>query len=201
MWQDRLVLALDAEKVLSQPEPLRVRFGAEGTILESAKLRFGFDVTKKEFDIGVGYSFGAQNIDYATANSAEGDYSQNFGYSYVFGGYAVAIDARPKIFSPAGVHKTTTFFTDIKHNKKIYSWELQIKDQTGSIVRSIRGSGNPPPTIEWEGTNELGTYVSAGDYQYVMIVGDVDGRKESTPPQTVVVRYATPMDQIEIKSL
>ena len=45
----------------------------------------------------------------------------------------------------ASLNKSTTFLIDIKHTKRIYSWELQMRDQTSNVVRSIRGNGEPPP--------------------------------------------------------
>jgi hypothetical protein len=202
LWRDRLIVELDAQRDLSDLQPTQVHFGIEGAVLPNAKVRTGFDITRKEFTIGLGYQFGRQAIDYAMASPTEGDYAQNFGYNYAFGGYAVTVNARPKVFSPSGIsNKTTTFIIEIKHTKRIYSWELQLRDQTNNVVRSIRGNGSPPPSIEWDGTNEHGANLSAGTYIYTLTISDIDGRKERTPEQVVTLKYPTPLDEMEMKSL
>lgn len=199
LWRDRLLVAADARKMLGANEPLQAALGVEASLLSCARLRAGFDFFHSEYDLGLGWQFGRHGLDYAASSPTEGDYAQNIGYSYSWGGYSVAIHARPEVFSPAAVSKTTTFFIELRHARPIYSWELWLRDQTGNVVRAFRGSGNPPDRIEWNGTNDLGANVAAGSYRYCLTLRDIDARQETTPEQIVTVKYATLLDAIEIK--
>jgi len=46
----------------------------------------------------------------------------------------------------------------------IDTWVLDIKDPEGNVVRSFRGRGQPPPTVSWDGKDEVGGTVLGGAY-------------------------------------
>ena len=151
------------------------------------------------FPLGLGYLWGPYQFNY-TSNSNQAGLGHFFGVTYSFGGFPVMITANPESFSPAGLKKNTTLGIQVDHSKKIFGWEVQIRDQARDLVRIMRGSGNPPKSLIWDGTNGLGILVGGGLYTYILTVIDEEGRKESTPPQTIKVEYGTPLDTLELHS-
>ncbi len=199
LLNNRLILTSDAEKALNAAQTLKLRMGIEGVLLRAVVLRGGFDFANKAFTLGFSYRFGRQEIAYANGMNQLGS-SNHVGLDYSFGGYEVAIHAKPESFSPVGLKKTTTISTQVNHNRRIYTWNFEIRDQSRNLVRSIRGSGNPPAEFEWTGTNEDGIMVGAGAYTYTLTLTDVDNRAETTPAQIIHLYYGTPQDAIEVQS-
>ncbi|MBI4386751.1 MAG: PorV/PorQ family protein [Elusimicrobia bacterium] len=198
LFRDRLALTLDTSKTLSVPQALQWRMGVEGTLWQVLRLRGGFDFNNQEFSLGMGYLWGRTALDYAASNGQAGA-SNRFGMSFSWGGYAVSIIANPTVFSPVGIRKNTTMSIRVDADRKIYSWNLQIKNQNQFVVRSIRGSGQPPAELQWDGTTESGNAVAPGNYTYTLTVTDKDGRAETTPPKIVRVSYGTPLETLELR--
>ncbi|MBI4051402.1 MAG: PorV/PorQ family protein, partial [Elusimicrobia bacterium] len=199
LFRQNLVLTADVDKAIGVTQKIKWRMGAEATLWQIAKLRGGFDFNRKEFTFGLGYIWGRYGLDYASSGSEIG-LSHRFGISYSFGGYPVAVEAYPQAFSPVGMKKTTTLSVQINHSQRIFSWALDIRNQNRDLIRSIRGSGQPPSELVWDGTTEKGTMVPAGNYTYTLTVTDAEGRQETTPPQVVRVNYGTPLDTLELQS-
>ncbi|MBI4375193.1 MAG: PorV/PorQ family protein [Elusimicrobia bacterium] len=201
LWRERLAVTLDAERGLGPGAgEMQWRMGVEGTLFQIAKLRGGFDFRAREFSVGLGYQFGRQSLDYVNSTSRQASASgHHFGLSLAFGGYPVTVRAEPEQFSPVGLQKNTKMIIQVNHSKRIYSWELQIRDQNRDLIKSVRGSGNPPPHLEWDGTRQDGMLAVAGSYTYVLTLVDEDGRKEHTPPQIVRVTYGAPVELLSVQ--
>lgn len=195
-FNEKLVGTTDFEKGDSG-QKFKVRSGLESTLWRMVKLRGGFDLIEKEFSFGLGYLYGPYQINY-TSKSNEAGHGHFFGLSYSFGGFPVSIQATPDTFSPVGLKKNTTLGIQVNHSKKIFGWEVQIRDQARDLVRVMRGSGSPPASLIWDGTNGLGVMVSGGLYTYSLTVIDEDGKKETTPQQVIKVEYGTPLDTLEL---
>jgi hypothetical protein len=199
LLNNRLLITNDFERSLDAPQALQWRIGVEGIMLRVLALRGGFDFTNREFTLGFAYRFGRQEVSYANTMNGVGS-AHHIGLDYMFGGYDVVVHANPESFSPIGLKKNTTISIAVNHTRKIYTWEFEIRDQGRNLVRSVRGSGSPPPELEWDGTNQDGIMMAAGPYTYTLTLTDVDNRKETTPPQIVRLSYGTPQDAIEIQS-
>ena len=50
------------------------------------------------------------------------------------------------------------------------------------------------------GMKQDGIMLGAGAYSYTLTLTDVDGRKETTPPQIIHLSYGTPQDAIEVQT-
>ncbi len=199
MFDDRFALTWDIEKALDVPQSMQVRFGAEGTFFEVAKLRAGLDVQNREFTIGLGYLWGRSAVDYSFSNQQTG-FSRMMGASYSFGGYGVTLRPSPKVFSPMGLKKKTSLLIRVNHTRPIHEWVVQIKNQDGNIVFTIRGSGIPPKELTWDGKTSYGMVVAAGVYRVVLTVTDKYGKTETTPTQVLKVEYGTPLDTLELQT-
>jgi len=49
-------------------------------------------------------------------------------------------------------------------------WEFRVSDESGEMIKMIKGKGVPPRQIEWNGLNERGEYITVGtlySYQFV----------------------------------
>lgn len=61
-------------------------------------------------------------------------------------------------------------------------WEFKVSDQTGEVVKTISGKGIPPRSLQWDGHNERGTYITVGTlYSYQFVTYD-DHSNASTFP-------------------
>ncbi|NIM02691.1 hypothetical protein GTN66_00850, partial [bacterium] len=68
-----------------------------------------------------------------------------------------------------------------RSNLKIKRWKLTISDEKGSIIRTLRGKGSPPRTIEWDGRDERGKVIRVGTlYSYNFVGIDQDGKPHTT---------------------
>jgi len=199
LLKNNLTLATDIEKTIGVEQQLRWSLGAEGVLWKMLKLRGGFDMKNKEFTLGLGYVFGRHEVSYA-ANSNDVGISNNIGLAYSFGGFPVTIQASPESFSPVGLKKSTTFKIEVRNSQRLYGWTVDIKNQDGAVVRTFRGSGTPPPELNWDGSTQKGMMVAAGNYIYILRVTDSDGKKADTEPQVVRVEYGTPLDMLEMRT-
>lgn len=199
LFRDRLALTFDTEKTLDAPQALQARLGAEAALFGVLRLRGGADLAAQEFTFGMGTVWGRYGLDYASASGRTGA-SHRFGMSYSWGGYPVSVFAKPQTFSPVGLRKSTMLSIQVDERRLVYSWELLIRNQSGDLIRSIRGNGRPPGVLEWDGTTELGMMVAAGNYSYVLAVTDKEGRTEITPARVVRVEYKTPLDALELQA-
>ncbi|MFN0118221.1 MAG: hypothetical protein ACKVQC_08045 [Elusimicrobiota bacterium] len=61
-------------------------------------------------------------------------------------------------------------------------WEFRVSDETGNIVKTIKGKGIPPRQIEWNGLNERGVYITVGTiYSYQFVTYDDNGNSQTFP--------------------
>lgn len=195
--RDKAALTFDGEKALDFPQRLRLRGGLALTLGALVNIRGGYDFHRQEFSMGLGYIWNRYGFDYASSAGSAG-LSHRFGVTMSFGGYNVAIRARPETFSPVGINKSTTMGIEVYNRQRVHLWEVAIRNQNRDLVRSMRGSGQPPPKLVWDGADLNGNMVSAGNYSYTLTVIDMDGRKEITPAQYVKVSYGTPLDTLEL---
>jgi len=61
-------------------------------------------------------------------------------------------------------------------------WEFRVSNETGDIIKTIRGKGIPPHQIEWNGLNERGEYIRVGTlYSYQFITFDEHENAQTFP--------------------
>lgn len=54
----------------------------------------------------------------------------------------------------------------VKAPKDVKSWDLQLKDKHGRVVRVLHGKGPLPPAVVWDGKDEMGQSVEAEGVTY-----------------------------------
>lgn len=132
---------------------------------------FEFTIRDIIFRIDGNYTF-----NYAS-NGAFEDYMQ-FSTSIKFGGYRVWVSSDPKLISPAEGESNITFlYLHTFPRQDVEEWELIIRKQSGEVVRTFYGEGEPPVRIEWDGRDDAGRIVPPGNYYYYYKVVDISGEE------------------------
>ncbi|MCB9502707.1 MAG: hypothetical protein H6696_12290 [Deferribacteres bacterium] len=66
--------------------------------------------------------------------------------------------------------------------KKLQRWQLDITSSDGSLFRQIRGEGNPPENVTWDGMSDNDVPLHAGqNYAYSFLAVDEAGNKRIFP--------------------
>lgn len=61
-------------------------------------------------------------------------------------------------------------------------WEFRVADEHGEVVKTIKGNGVPPRSVEWDGKNERGQYITVGThYSYQFLSFDEHGNAQTFP--------------------
>ena len=61
-------------------------------------------------------------------------------------------------------------------------WSFKVSNETGDVVKVIKGKGVPPQKFEWDGVNERGEYIGVGTlYSYQFITYDEHGNAHTFP--------------------
>ncbi|MEO0147862.1 MAG: FlgD immunoglobulin-like domain containing protein [candidate division WOR-3 bacterium] len=156
--------------------------GAEARLLSFLYVRGG--INYEEVSGGGSFEFTIRDIifrldgAYAFNYASNGVYKDYMQFSGVikFGGYRVWADADPKLISPTEGEANIAFvYLHTFPRQDVESWEFIIKKQTGEVVRTFYGEGEPPVRIEWDGRDDAGRIVPPGNYNYHYRVIDSGG--------------------------
>lgn len=191
LFQDALLLDADVSKALDN-QGLKWKVGSQVDVYDNmAFVRAGLD-DELRVALGVGGKYMNITLDYSASLEALG-LAHKISAGYSFGGFEVKIMAAPKIFSPVGIKKDTT--TAITANSKypIMSWELNIKDQNGDIIRSYSGEDNPPNQIVWNGKDDRGLPAPDGNFLVQLIITDINGKVTKSNTESVKIQSAVPL--------
>jgi flagellar motor protein MotB len=61
-------------------------------------------------------------------------------------------------------------------------WEFRVSDDSGEVIKTIKGKGVPPRQIEWNGLDERGQYITVGTlYSYQFITYDENENAHTFP--------------------
>jgi len=156
--------------------------GAEARLLSFLYVRGG--INYEEVSGGGSFEFtirdiifridGAYTFNYAS-NGVYNEYMQ-FSGIIKFGGYRVWASSDPKLISPVEGEANITFiYLHTFPRQDVQEWEFIIKKQTGEVVRTFYGEGEPPVRIEWDGRDDAGRIVPPGNYNYYYRVVDTGG--------------------------
>jgi len=133
-------------------------------------------------------------LDYAASIEALG-LAHKISAGYSFGGYEVKLVAAPKIFSPVGIRKNTTLAITAASKYRIDTWELNIKDQNGDIIRSYSGEDNPPNQIIWDGKDDRGLPAPDGNFLVQLLITDANGKVTKSNIESVKIQSAVPLGE------
>ncbi|MCK5242058.1 UPF0164 family protein [bacterium] len=193
LFNNDLLLAVDVSKSLGPQDSILWEVGGELDVYnDMAFIRAGLDDELKVY-LGVGGKYMNITLDYAASIEALG-LAHKISAGYSMGGFEMSVRATPKIFSPVGIRKTTTFAIKAVSKYQIRDWELNIKDQNGDIVRSYSGEENPPNQIVWNGKDDRGLPAPDGNFSAQMIVTDSNGKVIKSNFESVKIQSAVPLD-------
>ena len=96
------------------------------------------------------------------------------------------IDSNLEYFSPNGDGRQDGVdFVNMSTDGQLGNWEIRMDDILGQRVKTFSGEVNLPGSIDWDGRNEYGEFVTDGEYTYYLYVRTTDGIEFTTSPQII----------------
>ncbi|MDR3247319.1 MAG: cell envelope biogenesis protein OmpA, partial [Treponema sp.] len=102
-------------------------------------------------------------------------------------------------FSPNGdgVKDTISFGPSVPVTEGIVSWSLQIRDNQGTLQRTLFGETNMPRILEFDGRNEQGRFLSEGAYQGNLSVRYRNGYISTASSPQFILDITPPMATVQ----
>jgi hypothetical protein len=164
--------------------------------LQALELSLGYDIDS--FAAGFSYSLpSGLQVDYAMSDHDLG-LVHRVGVTWRFGGFSAEATATPAVFSPTGTEPVTRFAMKARTRAEAASWQLEIVDDSGLVVRTYAGQGSPPADIVWDGMDAAGRALPDGSYNYRLRVDERGGTSLQTQPGTVEISSGGPRGSIEV---
>jgi len=191
LFNDALLLDADFSKSFGD-QGFKWKVGGQVDLYDNMVfIRTGLD-DETRIALGVGGKYMNITMDYAASIEALG-LTHKISAGYSFGGYETKITAAPKIFSPVGIKKTTTYAITATSKYPIQSWELNIKDQNGDVIRSFSGEDNPPNQVVWNGKDDRGLPAPDGNFNAQLTITDSNGKTIKSNVESVKIQSAVPL--------
>jgi hypothetical protein len=191
LFNEAFLLDADVSKSFGG-QGLKWKVGGQVDVYESmAFVRAGLD-DEMRVALGVGGKYMGITLDYSTSIEGLG-LAHKISAGYSFGGYEVKVTAAPKIFSPVGIKKDTTIAIIATSKYPIRSWELNIKDQNGDVIKSVSGEDNPPNQVVWNGKDDRGLPAADGNFSIQLAVTDANGKTTKSNVDSVKIQSAVPL--------
>lgn len=191
LFNDDLLLDADISKTLAN-QGIKWEVGGQLDVYEDMVfVRSGLDDEMK-VHLGAGGKYMNITLDYAMSLEALG-LAHKISLGYSMGGFEMTLKASPKIFSPVGIKKVTTFAIRAVSKYPIREWEMNIKDQNGDIVRSYSGEDNPPNQIVWNGKDDRGLPAPDGNFSAQLVITDSNGKVIKSNFESVRIQSAVPL--------
>lgn len=191
LFNDDLLLDVDVTKSMAN-QGLKWDVGGQLDVYEDMVfVRAGLDDEMK-VHLGAGGRYMNIALDYALSLENLG-LAHKISLGYSMGGFEMTLKAAPKIFSPVGIKKVTTFAIRAVSKYPVREWEMNIKDQNGDIVRSYSGEDNPPNQIVWNGKDDRGLPAPDGNFSAQLVVTDSNGKVIKSNFESVRIQSAVPL--------
>ncbi|MCB4791446.1 MAG: gliding motility-associated C-terminal domain-containing protein [Elusimicrobia bacterium] len=99
------------------------------------------------------------------------------------------------VFSPNadGFKDSVKFSITVSAFNKIKEWKLKILRGKTEVLRTFRGSGNPPQSISWLGENDDKKILPDGKYDYLLEVTDEAGNNVLSILKPIVIDTTSPV--------
>jgi hypothetical protein len=192
-FNDALLLDADVSKSFGN-QGFKWKVGGQVDVYESmAFVRAGVD-DELRVALGAGGKYMNITLDYSASIEALG-LAHKISAGYSFGGYEVKIIANPKIFSPVGIKKTVTIGITATSKYRIQSWELNIKEQHGDVIRTFSGDDNPPNQVVWNGKDDRGLPAPDGNFMVQLLITDANGKVSKSNIESVRIQSAVPLGE------
>lgn len=106
----------------------------------------------------------------------------------------IALSFPQRLLSPNndGINDYIQFFPELLKAITLESWQVEITDEAGDIVRSEGGFGVLPAGFVWRGENNQYKTVKDGTYFCRLFVEDKAGNRTSTAKENIVVDRTSP---------
>jgi hypothetical protein len=170
--------------------------GTEYWLFPSVGLRLGYN--NDAAAAGMSYKLpSGLRFDYALSDQELG-MTHRLGVSFRFGGFFANSEADPPVFSPIGQQSVTKFNLKSKTKTEPTSWSLKIYDKSKEVMRRFGGKGAPPSHVMWDGKNEAGLPLPDGQYRYVLMVMDDEGREISGRERMVEITTSGPQGSVPV---
>ncbi len=100
----------------------------------------------------------------------------------------LAVTYSNPVFSPNGdgSKDTTTASLSLKSSEPASSWQLEVTNGSGTVVRKTSGSGMPPTQVVFDGMNGSGQTLSDGTYEGIFQVTLADGMSNSATKSFII---------------
>jgi len=179
---NKINLTVDADSIGANG--VKLKGGVEFRPYEYIAIRGGLNETEITGGIGVFYKeFG---LSYAIGSQSLG-YSSRVSFSWTFGAFDIKVEAEPKVFSPAGTKKEVTIRLLGSSKFELKTWEVNILNTKGEVVRNFNGKGKPAEMIKWDGRSDKGGSAPDGKYDIQFKLVDMMG-KTITASDSVNIR-------------
>lgn len=198
-WDDRtLNLVLDVNKDLN--DRLNYNMGAEWWLFHVLAVRGGYQMSEggqdfsnndpnapANFTAGLGFKFGAAQIDYAFVPYGELGVTNRLSLSWKFGFTPITVEpdqvlsSTPKFGKLADAQSDGVVFgldaSKTMTSTSLRKWRVEITDADGRPVRILRGDGSAPSALVWDLRDEDGNAIDADkSYQFTVFFLGKNGR-------------------------
>jgi hypothetical protein len=173
-FRGRMVMTTDLVK--TEFMDTSFRSGLEIWPVRFLSLRGGYDGEREHMSAGAGFRFENWQFDYAYVSTdlgAQNVLSATLRFGVPFG---VKMSSNRALFSPSGQDRDVRFAIETAVRGQVESWQVEISDESGNIVRTMTGNGSPPEGISWGGQDEDGRLVNDGQYDARVTIVDNMGQ-------------------------
>jgi len=170
--------------------------GTEYWLFPSVGVRLGYNSDAAAAGMSYRLPSGLR-LDYAVSDQELG-MTHRLGVSFRFGGFFASSEADPPVFSPIGQQSVTQFNLKAKTKAEPTSWSLEIYGKSKEIMRRFGGKGSPPSHLMWDGKNEAGLPLPDGEYRYVLMVMDDEGREITGRERMVEITTSGPQGSVPV---
>lgn len=174
-FRGRMVMTSDLVKTEYMDTSFRA--GLEMWPVRFLSLRGGYDGEREHMSAGAGFRLENWQFDYAYVSTdlgAQNVLSATLRFGVPFG---VKMNSNRALFSPSGQDKDVRFAIETAVRGQVESWRVDIKDENGQLVRTLKGNGNPPDGVSWGGEDENGRLVNDGQYDVRVTIVDNMGQE------------------------
>ena len=166
LLQNRVLIAMDGDKVSG--EDLLMSGGVELTPFPNVSFRLGLN-GQNEYTYGIGLRVDSITLDFAYNTTDLGGISK-VSFTYKWGNYYKANvrlqgDQKTADVPIEGLKTTVHFFLQVPP-VDVKRWEITIKSDDGTVVKTLGASFNPPALVDWNGLDSAGRPSKPGHYTY-----------------------------------
>jgi FlgD Ig-like domain len=174
-FRSRMVMTSDLVK--TEFMDTSFRSGLEVWPVRFLSLRAGYDGAREHMSAGAGFRFENWQFDYAYVSTdlgAQNVVSATLRFGVPFG---VKMDSNRALFSPSGEDRDVRFAIETAVRGQVESWRVDIHDENGNKIKTIRGNGAPPEDVTWGGQDENDRLVDDGQYDVRVTIVDNMGQE------------------------